>query len=395
LLDNTFKKINYNSLDPLYLIILVTVFFPYVTFYSFGTDIQPWNILYVTLFTAIMLISNTKISKSLIFLFLPVLYALFLFVLSVNKFDGLRSFLGYFTIAFVPFVTLYILERKYQLFVRILKISTIIYMIVGIIQMIYKADFLISILGRLRTTLGRGFTSLSPEPTAYGLICIFLLLIFLTLTIENKKKYIYMLLFQIVFIAQSSMTILFLLIFVFYKLLFKMNIKIVFVSILSVIVFILLYDSLLSFNSRSMIMLNSAINSPTDIVYRDQSINDRASAIYFSIKGFIDNYFIGNGFSKYAEYLNNELPKQTYFWYVSTSNRIMSYYGSILFELGFIGLLIPFTYSAIIFQAYKRNLKDMLVYLLFLNTILFSAIALSFPLVGVYIATLLYKAKNK
>ena len=174
-----------------------------------------------------------------------------------------------------------------------------------------------------------------------------------------------------------------------------MNIKIVFVSILSVIVFILLYDSLLSFNSRSMIMLNSAINSPTDIVYRDQSINDRASAIYFSIKGFIDNYFIGNGFSKYAEYLNNELPKQTYFWYVSTSNRIMSYYGSILFELGFIGLLIPFTYSAIIFQAYKRNLKDMLVYLLFLNTILFSAIALSFPLVGVYIATLLYKAKNK
>lgn len=395
MLDNTYKKINYNSLYPLYLIILVTAFFPYVTFYSFGTDIQPWNILYVALLAVLMFISNLKFSKSLVFLFLPVLYALFLFVLSVNKFDGLRSLLGYTTIAFVPFVTLYILERKYQLFVRILKISTIMYMIVGIIQMIYKTDFLISILGRLRTTLGRGFTSLAPEPTAYGLVCIFLLLIFLTLKIENKRKYIYMLLFQIVFIAQSSMTILFLLIFVFYKILFNMNIKIVFISILSVIIFILLYDSLLAFNSRPITMLNSVINSPTDIVYRDQSINDRASAVYFSIKGFIDSYFIGSGFSKYAEYLNNELPKQAYFWYVSTSNRIMSYYGSILFELGFIGLLIPFTYSAIIFQAYKRNLKDMLVYLFFLNTILFSAIALSFPLVGVYIATLLYKAKNK
>ncbi len=51
-------------------------------------------------------------------------------------------------------------------------------------------------------------------------------------------------------------------------------------------------------SSMTFVFLCDAIDSPIDIVYDDPSINHRVSAIYFSIKGFIDNNFIGNDFSK-------------------------------------------------------------------------------------------------
>jgi len=135
------------------------------------------------------------------------------------------------------------------------------------------------------------------------------------------------------------------------------------------------------------------LSEPSNLFIADASINDRVSAIYFSIKGFFDNNMIANGFGTYAQYLSDELPKQDTFWWVSESNRIMSFYGGILFELGFVGLLIPFVYSILIFKAYKYKISDGLLYFFFINTILLTAIPLSFPFVGIYMATLLYKVK--
>ena len=43
--------------------------------------------------------------------------------------------------------------------------------------------------------------------------------------------------------------------------------------------------------------------------------------------------------------------------------------------------------------AYKYQISGALLYFFFLNTILLTAIPLSFPFVGIYIATLIYKAR--
>ncbi len=386
-------KIKKNYLN--YIPITFFSFFPYVTLVSFGSDVQPWSILLVTFLALFLFYSNYKIPIQFIYLFLPLLYSIFLFPISDDKLSSFRSLVGYITVAFVPIVFYYILEKYFDLVVKFLKFTTITYFIVGFIQIVYDRNFFSFILNRISTTDTRGVTSLAVEPTFYGIICLFLILIFMGLNIKDKNKYIYLLLFQIIFLAQSSMTVLFLLIFCFYYFLFKLNLKIVSISFLFIFFGLLLFSNIefTSYNLRVINLANKFIEEPLTIFIVDASINDRVSAIYFSIKGFFDNYGIANGFDTFSSYLEKELPKQDTFWWVSESNRIMSYYGGILFELGFIGLLIPIIYSLIIIKAYRYDIKSGFLYLFFINSILMTAIPLSFPLVGVYIATLLYKAK--
>jgi len=389
------SSIKFNNASFLYVFIMAFSFFPYVTFYSFGSDIQPWSILSILLMSLLLFYSNVKFDNILVFLFIPFFYAFSLMFISTDYMSGIRSLLGYLTVALVPLVFYIILEKHYKLFLKFLKFSTIIYLIVGVVQVLFYDEFMSFLLNRSSTTDSRGVVSLVTEPTFYGIVCLFLILLFVTLDVKAKKKYIFLLLFQIVILAQSSMTILFLIIFSFYYFIFKVNLKtisFVLFGIVTTILFIYNMD-LSSYSIRIFQLISMFLSEPSNIFIADASINDRVSAIYFSIKGFVDNNFIANGFGTYSQYLNSELPKQNTFWWVSESNRIMSFYGGILFELGFVGLLIPFVYSILIFRAYKYQISSALLYFFFLNTILLSAIPLSFPFVGIYMAILLYKAK--
>ena len=49
--------------------ILITGLFPYLTFISFGTDIQPWNLLSVFLLFNVLLFYKKTIDKKQIILF--------------------------------------------------------------------------------------------------------------------------------------------------------------------------------------------------------------------------------------------------------------------------------------------------------------------------------------
>ncbi|WP_067177447.1 hypothetical protein [Sulfurospirillum sp. UCH001] len=391
------KNIQFRDASFFYLLIILFSFFPYITLYSFGSDIQPWSIVSITLMSLLLFYNKIRFYNIFVFLFLPFLYSLFLLIVSMDYSSGVRSTLGYLTIGLVPFIFNRILIKHYELFVKFLKLTTIVYLIVGLIQILFDEQFMAFLLNRNTTTISRGVVSLSPEPTFYGIICLFLILLFISLDIKNKIKYIFLLLFQICFLAQSTMTIFFLLIFSFYYFLFKMNIKIVGLLCLSMFVTLIFIDNIdfVPQNIRLFQLISAFLNDPSNIVIFDASINERVSAIYFSIKGFIDNNFLPNGFGIYSQYLNHELPKQNIFWWTSESNRIMSFYGSILFEMGFIGFTIPFVYTIIIFRAYKNQIGSGLLYFFFINTILVSAIPLSFPFVGIYMATLLHKTRYK
>jgi hypothetical protein len=148
------------------------------------------------------------------------------------------------------------------------------------------------------------------------------------------------------------------------------------------------------YDSRALVLFNKVMTHPESLM-SDESINARMAAIYFSIMGFIDNFGIPNGFGAFSNYQEIELPKQDIFTHLrSPPHRIMSFYGGILFELGVIGLLIPISYSVILLKAYKKNIKNFLLFFFFLNTILFTAIPVTLPLVGIYIAALLYRSDN-
>ncbi len=377
-----------------YIPILVFSFFPYVSLYHIDTDLQPWGILITSLFALLLFFKNEKFSFEIALLWLPFLYSLGLIPFSLDIFYGIRSLTGYLAIAVYPFVFYYLLKYQYDLFEKFLKITTFIYLFVGLVQMYFYKNFMSFLLSRMTTTEDRGVTSLTPEPTFYGIVCLFLILIFSTLDIKGKYKYILLLLFQIIFIAQSSMTILFLVLFGIYHTIFKFDLKVTLLNVIFIaisVMVVLHLDYEIIRNVRILNLMNILIEQPMLIYFVDASINDRLSAIFFSVKGFFDNNLLPNGFGTYSTYIHNELPNSNIFVWVS-DNRIMSFYGSILFELGFIGLIIPIVYSYIILKAYNK-VRDSLVYLFFINTILWSAIPLSFPFVGIYIAALLYRAK--
>jgi len=377
-----------------YLLILLVSFFPYITPVSFGTDIQPWSILTVTTFSMLLFYNGYRPPKVIVYLLIPTVFSIFLFPVGDNQFSSIRSVAGYFTISLTPIVFYYMLKRHYDLTIIFLKFTVIAYLIVGFVQIVFDMNFLSFLLNRVSTFGGRGSTSLSPEPTFYGIICLFLILLFITLDVKNKSLFIYLLLLQILFIAQSSMAILFLLIFGAYYSILKFNAKIFLLLIVTLFLGMVILN-FYNYDIRALHLLSQLITHPESLM-SDDSINTRMGIIYFSIKGFIDGYGMPNGFGAFSDYWTIEILKQNIFVqvYGTPPVRIMSFYGSILFELGVIGLLIPISYSIIIFKAYKKNIKDFLLFFFFLNTILFTAIPLSLPLVGVYMAALLYRSDN-
>jgi hypothetical protein len=376
-------------------LVLFFLFFPYVTLVSFGTDIQPWGILLATVFSTILFLCRYKFKKVFIFLLIPMIFSVLILPLGDDQFSSIRSVAGYFTIALTPLVFHYALKKHYTITVNFLKLTVIVYLFVGIVQIIFDANFMTLLLNRGVSGGGRGVVSLSSEPTFYGLICLFLILIFSALETKNKYIYIYLLLFQIIFLAQSSMTILFLLIFMLYYSLFKVSSYFLLIVFLCGVIIFIAFN-FIHLDSRIFHLLDMAIMEPERLML-DGSINSRIGAIYFSIKGFIDSYGIANGFSAFADYWALEISRQDVFFQSAKTPpvRIMSFYGGILFDLGVVGLLIPVVYSVIIFKAYKINIRNFLIFFFFLNTILFTAIPMSFTLVGVYFGALIYKAEDK
>lgn len=383
-------------MNSLYLLALITGFFPYLTIISFGTDIQPWNFLSIFFIVIIFVLYSKKYNKNIKFLFVVFVLSILLGFLSTSDLKSyLRSFIGYFVITFSPFIYFYIISKNYDKFIDLLKLSTYIWLVVAIIQKLLFSSFGSVLLNRLSTDSTRGVASLSPEPTFYGIIGIFYILIFYTAGYVKFKKFIFIWLFQILFLAQSSMAILILIIFYLYKVVFgrpKYLLILLVLFVAGAIVSISI-DMNTYTNIRAISLLNDFLDKGFIVFYLDGSLNDRLSAIFFSLKGFIDNYGLPHGMSSYSIYLKEEIPKQYFFHWVSIDNRIMSYYGAILFELGIFGLTIPIVYSIIIYKAYRKSVKIAISYILFLNTVLFTAIQLSFPLINIYMGLLLYKSK--
>ena len=331
-IHNTQKS--YNEYFIVFPLILFSLF-PYVTPFSLGTDIQPWSILLTSIMAYVVFYKKIKFEPYIYFLLLPFLLALCIFIISSDIKSSIRSVLGYLSIGLIPIVFYYILKNYILLFEVLIKISTVVYFLVGVIQISFNQKFMSSLVNRMTTTENRGITSLSVEPTFYGLICLFLLIIFFTTDIRNKNIYIALLVIQIIFLAQSTMTILLIFLYAFYYLLFKINLRVLLAFIMSsVLLIIFIFNTeIIAQDRRFFILLRMFLTDPLNLISLDQSVNMRLADIYFPIKGFFDNYMIPNGFDTYRSYLTKSLLYQSTFsgefGWVATTNRISSFYGSI------------------------------------------------------------------
>jgi hypothetical protein len=348
---------------------------------------QPYSLSF-----AILLFFTFKKRFSLTQIFILAVFIASTFILIANplNFIAFRSYFNYFSLFFVSYVSFYVLKSKKINFELFLKMSIGVWVFIGIVQTIFYREFLTFLVSSSRTTESRGVTSLAAEPTFYGIVLIFFLIYLLHTKFHMRNFYIFLCVFGIIFLAKSSMAVLFLFIIISFYAITHISFKYLFISAISFALVPMLIEKFMS-GTRLAKLISKIADDPVSSVLGDASVNDRVFHVFFSLKGSYDNYFLPNGYLSWNGYALNEVPKYGEYVMVdlfSIGGRIMSGYGAAFFELGFITIFVPIALFFLYFSIYKNDIKKLLFFFLTINAIMFSAIPIGFSLFSFYIGFL-------
>jgi len=293
----------------------------------------------------------------LIFLAIPFLFSIILGILDGFAFAAIRSILNYAGLFFIPYATYLILKKNQGFSQKNLIIIILIWLGVAIIQSYIYPSFLSFILPRSGSSfMGRGVTSLAPEPSHFGMQFL-MLFIFSYLNNPKDKWGLLLSMIGIFFFAKSSFTLFIIMLLIIYY-------SIVYFSLNSLLVTIFMFFTGIQFieifqkGTRLYKLSHLFFKKPVEIFFLDYSATVRFLNIYFSFRGFFENYFLPRGFiENWRIYIGNSLPvfidlftKYTDFPLIfinfihkdiGDDAKIFGGLGSSLFELGFVGLLIP------------------------------------------------------
>ncbi len=366
---------------------IFSCFFPCVTFLPSVTDSQPYAFIFSLLL--MFLYFERKIIIDFFYLFIVVLYSVLLLFFHEIDSMAIRSLYCYMSMFFISYITYRTFHLFNDSFYKIYKSIVFIWFIVGFIQTFIEPDFLYFLVARnLKSSSlsgGRGVISLMTEPAGYGQMCLcFIIIGYLNFEKKYKMKLIYFLLIiQLIFFAKSSTYIFVFIVsfvlFYFYKIIFNKDVySIAFIFILLLLFYFVLpivLDSFLDY--RIGYLLRYLFNNPSEFIASDGSGQIRICHIIFSFYGFIENYGMPHGYGMFFPYLDSVHLNYSFSETVSTSSdnvRILSNIGSVLFELGIIGL-IPF--YILIRSFCKLRTRDVnVVFVLILFLILLTTSAL-------------------
>lgn len=378
------------------------IFFPFVQIVPLPTDIQPYAMMFsiILLFMFFLHDSKIKFPIEIMMLLPPLLLSIIIGAYEFN-FNSIRGAANYISLFCIALATYNALETEKTFSDWTLKTAVWIWLVIGLVQKFIYPKFMTFLLymGRGSAEGGRGVISLAPEPTFYGIICIFFLL--LNFHYHNNKWILVILLGQLIYLSMSSMAILFCILFgiyyfFIYMVFFQTKMKSTLIVILSMFfIGLFVFQSGLISDSRVGKLIALSIDDPSYILLVDPSGNDRFAHIFFSTLGMFQNYFLPHGFNAWNDQVLALISRYgEYFGDITTSNRIMSGYGAALFELGAVGLFVPLSITLSLYNFHKNDIRRVLLFALFVNTILFSAIQLSFPFVGFLIGFMSYVSRH-
>jgi hypothetical protein len=209
-----------------------------------------------------------------------------------------------------------------------------------------------------------------------------------------------MLLKQIVLFARSTLAVLFLAIFISYWVVvqvFSIRRFLCAIGVASVLVLavtaVAQSGALPLEDVRIYKVFLILLQSPELLLLVDASVNDRFFHIVFSLLGSVENYLLPNGFSAWFDYLDHVIPRfSPYAWWVSDT-RVMSAYGGALFELGGVGLLIPFVVTLLLYRYFEGDKKAFVVAALCIHTVMMTGTPLALPLFPFLIGYLAYRVQ--
>jgi hypothetical protein len=364
-------------------------------------DTQPWIIIFAIIFFKDILSKKININIlifTIIILLIIQLFGLFIYF-GIAWFYIIRGISAYLIFAIVYIFQQKNLKDNFIKYENYIFIFNYVYLSVAILQTIIS-PFLFKYLVNVRTSDERGVTSLTPEPTMFGIFLIFLCLIYSIIYNElNKykiKRLVILNVIFIVFFAKSATASLYLLLAgVFW---FLINIKsIIFFSISFFSAFIYFFNSYLtSFleESRISYIFNLLFSGEIlSLISRDQSIQERLLANLFPFKASFNNYFLPGGF--YLEKTLSPIDLNLYDVYFSkfhTGSIIMSLWGSLIAEQGFIFIFLFLLFSVHLFKNYilidkmiGKRVFFIYIMIIFLG---FTSFTISFPLLAFILATL-------
>lgn len=350
----------------------IACFFAYVFPVGFGSDTQPWALVFACVVIFLCLVKNRSVENQSVLLYW-IIFAIYVTVIAFVSFlcNGsirsiLPSYANYLTVLLVPMATvmsLIVLEGKNEI---ISKIAINVWLLVGLVQKFIIPEFAYFILANHRTSVERGVISLAPEPSYYGFVCMFFLLISLNYK-RNKAFYIGNLLFQIFFLAQSTITVVYLMIFIgFYIAISFIKLKksgvIITISILLTlgILYVFILPNIF-IEGRIGELINMMFYNPMEIL-EDRSFIQRLEAIIFSLNGVVDGLWLPHGYSQ---------------------RRIMSGYGALLYECGLPGIAVIICQLILVYRGNNRNIAGAIS--IGLAIILISAVPLSTPMLSYYL----------
>lgn len=357
------------------ILFLYSAFFPWVSFRLNGLDSQPWPILLA--FLAVLARKKIVISNFFVLIF----FGIFLSILSVLIFSPqnvnagiflvFRSIAGYIG-ALLFLIAAYNIKRLNISISKHLNIISYIWFTAGLTQLVFGRYFL-EFLVVVRTSDTRGVTSLAPEPTFYGMLILVLTWVMLldigkntTKLPRSTKLALFANIISIIIFSKSSMTLLYVALLgvglAFYVI--KPSLRIVGSIIFSILVIIIISPFIISYleGSRLVQVVETLIQSPLLLLEVDMSVNQRFSDIYFSVSGLLDGFGIPRGVGSFGEYASS-IPSS--FWGVKLSQpgeKIMSWVGVFIFELGFIGVFIIFLFLTAIYKGSEGYFRGIPVF---------------------------------
>jgi hypothetical protein len=362
----------------IFFVFYMAMCFPFVGGGLVHTDTQPWALLVaILLFIGIHLKKRywegSLYSNLVLVCFVCAVVIGVISYASVRSVSALaRSGANYATTFFVVLASFEMLKLQRGLNESWIKLSIWIWFAVGMVQKFVNPTFLNFLLNTARTTNERGVVSLGCEPSFYGYMCLFFLL-FAAEFSTHRIFYVLCLLFQIVYLAASSITIMYLLVFVFFYILQTLFDKkpwgyLIFA--LGLIGFIGGYLAMRNvYSGNRLLMLLRGVYYDRKILYQDVSILQRIQDITYALSGFAERFGLPHGFSEV---------------------RLMSGYGAILYELGIFGILWIVLAAAIMSESRYGFIAAGAM-----SVIMFSGIQLACPMYAFFLGYCLYKKSEK
>ncbi|MBE7373020.1 hypothetical protein [Pseudomonas lopnurensis] len=372
---------------------LFFLMFPWISFGIFDLDTQPY---YIVISVIVVLFSLRSRLPSFIFLLYinSLLVGLLACITAFRVgfgFSEMRAIASYFGLA-VSVHVFYLLFRDCPYFtLRFILLANIVWVFAGVAQVVWgKAIF--SFLVSVRTTDDRGVTSLAPEPSYFAVMLVFISWVYFLVSDYRPANYLWLMILVnalcVVFFAKSAFGLLLLLILFFgwfiYNFRYPSRLFFLWCGVvgLGAMAAGLLYFDFFP-SSRLVALIQRALADPLLLIFKDASLNARASHVVIPLYGAWQDFFIPHGFSYYqlhseglVKYFNG------FFWYGYAGSRIMSSVAAPIYELGWLAFFFFFS----LFVSFMATGRGWVINLSIMFFFLVGAVPISFPLVGAVIA---------